>query len=260
MVKPRFKNDTFSTLHRLLESSRKTTQKSKLENQRLLTSNLCMFFIDTKSRLTYIAKSLESKVELLKSLDEKVVAKINIDAIEADIVQSDEIELKTKLTIHIINQLLLNKEHQESNVSARGTPRPDREGEGVTGLATPGIPEPRQLLASSSPSRSIRTGVRPKLQKMNLQRCNGDVTKFTSFWETFESTFHSNEGISDIDKFNYLQTLLEGPAAKAIQCLPMVEANYESAVEMLKERYGNKQKIISSHMDASLKHQNVVFS
>ena len=35
----------------------------------------------------------------------------------------------------------------------------------------------------------------------------------------------------------------------------MVEANYESAVEMLKERYGNKQKIISSHMEALLKLQ-----
>ena len=56
--------------------------------------------------------------------------------------------------------------------------------------------------------------------------------------------------VSDFVKFNYLQTLLEGPAAKAIKGLPMVEANYDSAVEMLKERYGNKQKIISLHMEA----------
>ena len=35
----------------------------------------------------------------------------------------------------------------------------------------------------------------------------------------------------------------------------MVEANYESAVEMLKERYGNKQQVMSSHMEALLKLQ-----
>ena len=41
-------------------------------------------------------------MELLKSLDEKVIAKIDVDAIETDIVQLDEIELKTKLIIHKI--------------------------------------------------------------------------------------------------------------------------------------------------------------
>ena len=85
----------------------------------------------------------------------------------------------------------------------------------------------------------MRNVIRPKLPKINLQLFNGDIIKFTSFWETFESIVHNNEYLSDIHKSNYLKTLLEGPAAKAIQGLPMVEANYESAVELLKERYGN---------------------
>ena len=48
---------------------------------------------------------------------------------------------------------------------------------------------------------------------------------------------------------------MEGPAAKAIQGLPIVEASYECTVELLKEGYGNKQKIISSHIEAFLKLQ-----
>ena len=192
---------------------------------------------DLKARLTYIAKSLESKVELLKSLDEKVVAKINVDAIEADIVQSDEIELKTKLIMHKINQLLLNKEREESNVSECGTPMPDREGEGLAGLAPPGTPEPRQLPASSSPSRSIRNGVRPKLPKINLHRFNGDVTKFTSFWGTFESTVHSNEDISDIDdRSNY----------RPISVLPFVSRVFEKLIYNQLYDYLDRNKLLFS--------------
>ena len=78
-------------------------------------------------------------------------SKIDFDAIETDIVQSDEKELKIKLIIHKINQLLFNKEREEPNVSARSAPRLDKEGEGVTGFATPWTPESRQLPAFSSP-------------------------------------------------------------------------------------------------------------
>ena len=42
---------------------------------------------ELKDSLTCIGKSLESKVEFLKSLDEKVIVKIDIDAIETEIVQ-----------------------------------------------------------------------------------------------------------------------------------------------------------------------------
>ena len=48
---------------------------------------------------------------------------------------------------------------------------------------------------------------------------------------------------------------MQGAAAKSIQGLPVIEANYESAVELLKERYDTKQKIIRSHMEELLKRQ-----
>ena len=107
----------------------------------------------------------------------------------------------------------------------------------------------------------MRNVSRPKLPKIDLQLFNGDTIKFTSFWETFEGIVHNNDNnnneyLSDVDKSNYFKKLLEGPAAQAIQGLPMVEANYESAVvELLKDRYGNQQKIISSCLEPSVKPQ-----
>ena len=36
-----------------------------------------------------------------------------------------------------------------------------------------------------------------------------ELTKWTAFWESFESAIHSNTELSDVEKFNYLNSLLE---------------------------------------------------
>jgi len=59
---------------------------------------------------------------------------------------------------------------------------------------------------------------------------------------------HSNPDLPVIDKFNYLNSLLEGTAARTIQGLTLNEANYDAAVQLLEDRYGKRQLIISEHM------------
>ena len=49
--------------------------------------------------------------------------------------------------------------------------------------------------------------------------------------------------------------LLEGAAAHSIQGVPLSEANYDNALELLKQRFGRPQQIITAHMDALLKVQ-----
>ena len=88
---------------------------------------------------------------------------------------------------------------------------------------------------------------------MVLPKFNGDVTKWTGFWESFDSAVNQSPDISKVDKFNYLHSLLEGTAASAIQGLTLSEANYDSALELLKGRFGNPQQIICAHMDELLK-------
>ena len=57
---------------------------------------------------------------------------------------------------------------------------------------------------------------------------------------------HKNPSISKVDKFNYLNSLLEGAARRAVQGLTLTEANYE---------HGRPQQIISAHMDELIKLQ-----
>ena len=56
-----------------------------------------------------------------------------------------------------------------------------------------------------------------------------------------------------MDKFNYLKSLLHGSAAETINGFSLTKENYCEAIKLLKERYGNKQVVISSQMDSLLK-------
>jgi len=64
---------------------------------------------------------------------------------------------------------------------------------------------------------------------------------------------HKNTDISKINKFYYLNSLLEAQASCTIQGLNLTELNYDSAVELLQMRFGNPQQIITTHMDELLK-------
>ena len=93
---------------------------------------------------------------------------------------------------------------------------------------------------------------RVKLPKISLPHFRGNLMKWTAFWDSFNSAVHLNDRLSDIDKFNYLRSLLEGTAFDAIAGLALSAANYGEAVDILKKRFGNRQLIISKHMESLL--------
>lgn len=90
-----------------------------------------------------------------------------------------------------------------------------------------------------------------KLPKLFLKKFNGNLTAWTTFWDLFESSVH-NSRLSEVDKFNYLHSLLEGSASEAISGLAITSANYEQAISILKKRFSNRQQIVSRHMDVLL--------
>ena len=81
----------------------------------------------------------------------------------------------------------------------------------------------------------------------------GNVTQWISFWDSFKSAVHDNQGITMIDKSHILIAQLEGVAARAIQGFAITKDNYTAAVELLRERFGKTQMIITAHMDEILK-------
>ena len=166
--------------------------------------------------------SLEEKLATLARLDEEILELVNEDELEGEIEQADVFKEKVQLVVIKLEQAI----------------RP------VTGTATtPGHTVP-PLPPPVHPAKV-------RLPKITIKKFNGDVTKWTTFWDSFESSIHDNSDLSG--KFNYLISLVEGPASEAISGLKLTATNYGEAVDILKKRFGCKQQIIAAHMDALLK-------
>ena len=116
----------------------------------------------------------------------------------------------------------------------------------------------RHLPIAATPAGSQSSRVR--LPKLQLRSFGGDLTKWTSFWESFESAVHNNEDLSEVEKFNYLTSLLERSAREAISGLALTAANCSEAVDTLKKRFGSKPQIVNKHMEDLLQVEGVTSS
>ena len=96
---------------------------------------------------------------------------------------------------------------------------------------------------------SIQSRSNAKLPKLRLDSFAGNPVHWHSFWDSFQSAVHNKSKPMDVDKFSYLRSLLEGPAAASIAGLTLTNENYVKAIEMLKDRFGNKQVITTGHME-----------
>ena len=75
-----------------------------------------------------------------------------------------------------------------------------------------------------------------------------DFLSSPSYWELFDAiTIDSLTTLTAVQKFSYLKTTLEGEPSTRIVNLEMTAANYNSAIEISKDRYGDKQFIIEAH-------------
>ena len=97
--------------------------------------------------------------------------------------------------------------------------------------------------------RDARRNDGVKLPKIVLRKFGGDPLDWKSFKETFEAAVHSSDSISNIEKFTYLKAYLDKSTLQAIEGFPLANENYAAAWQLLDERYGNEQLIISCHMN-----------
>lgn len=76
----------------------------------------------------------------------------------------------------------------------------------------------------------------------------GNYEDWVTFYDTFNSLVHSDENLSDTQKFHYLKSALVGQAATVQNSLSVSANNYIIAWDTLKSRYENKRLIIHQHI------------
>ena len=102
-------------------------------------------------------------------------------------------------------------------------------------------PESEFSSLSIHSSNNTSNKVEIKLPKLELFKFNGDMTIWQTFWDQFNSSIHSKEDISDINKFNYLHSFISDEARKMISELAPTSSNYKTTVDILQRRYGITQ-------------------
>lgn len=206
-----------------------TTKTTNEVNEILASASTTPLENEALMRLNVLIHQLDGKLKTLSELDEKILNEIKIEDIDKEIEESETISVKVteaKEKIEIMTRTQATTQNSEI---------------------------PSQVITSEQGASVTASQARTRLPKLNLPRFKGDITKWNTFWDCFNSAVHSNDALSTIDKFNYLNSLLEGPAARAIQGLTLTETNYQSATELLKERFGKTQQIITAHMDELLR-------
>ena len=91
-----------------------------------------------------------------------------------------------------------------------------------------------------------------KLPKIELPSFSGNYTEWTSFYDLFNASVHSNSSLKQAEKLNYLKSALKGEAFTLVKNLTITDANYENARDILEQRYANKRFIVRMHLDEML--------
>jgi len=142
---------------------------------------------------------LETKLKALGDIDQEILSLCSVEEIPQEIEESERYVEKI-----IVCQKRINNISQQNDGTTQETSNP------LAGLM--------QALPLGVPQQPMNQ-VKAKLPKLILPKFRGEVTTWTGFWESYKSAVHDNENISTIDKFNYLKSLLEGAASRAIQGL-----------------------------------------
>ncbi|XP_074657161.1 uncharacterized protein LOC141910324 [Tubulanus polymorphus] len=103
----------------------------------------------------------------------------------------------------------------------------------------------------STPKRYTSDIQKSTLPKLQLPKFDGNILNWQTFWGLFDAAVHSSSSFSDVEKFAYLKCqLLE--AKGCIDGLPLTEENYRTAIKLLKQRFGQSQKIEQGYLRALL--------
>ena len=200
-------------------------------------------------------KSLQTKYAALVDLNENILVLTEEDDYETEMVDTEDVMLDLKLKLQDFQKKmsadgdipppLLNPEEPPLGQ------QPSRDHSHSASDDSSATSRDRTYVSNSSVNSSQSSQFH-KLPKLSLPIFTGNILEWQTFWDSFESSVHHNDSLSDIQRFSYLRSLLQGDAARVIEGFPLTHTNYIQAVELLKERFGQEHQIVYAYMQGLL--------
>lgn len=91
-----------------------------------------------------------------------------------------------------------------------------------------------------------------KLTPLKIPKFHGTYESWPTFSGLFETLIIANQSLSDIQRMQYLKTVVEDEAERAIASLRITEENFQKAWTILKERFDNKRAIIDKQIKKAM--------
>lgn len=203
-----------------------------------------------QEELQTIETSLRQKLQTVTSIHEQILDSLgedDSDQIETEILDHDEytFNLQTKIkkvtTFRQVTFTNLNVNSLPFSVPVSGETS-------QTSSHTEFLQCTNPSNQSSAPPTTSHSSVYHRLPKLDLPRFDGDILQWPSFWDSYDSAIHSNLSLSNVQKFNYLKSSITGEASHTIAGFALTNDNYYRAVDLLQDRFGQKEKIIDTYM------------
>lgn len=106
---------------------------------------------------------------------------------------------------------------------------------------------------NTEPTRTV-----PKLPAIQLPKFSGDYKTWTSFHDLFVTLIHNNQNIPNVQKLYHLKSNLTDEAEQLLRHVTVTDANYQTAWEILKQRYENKRVLVNSQIQRLFNQGNIV--
>ena len=194
-----------------------TKLKSTRAGQRGATTKLLQKFEERweteetreTNELESLLETLKEKQELIRDLDRKILDDAAEEDMEKEILEGGEYNFNLDSKIRKIRKLLLA---QTSALNANAQSFDEQSHFSQTVNSAHNFTENSHIQGyhpSFVNSYSSGTGNNfHKLPKLDLPKFEGNVLEWESFWDSFDSAIHSNNTLSEVQKFNYLKSLL----------------------------------------------------
>lgn len=107
--------------------------------------------------------------------------------------------------------------------------------------------------AKSTPPELGSSGIsKTKLPNIEIPSFTGKYCEYVAFIEIFRSVIHNDRSLDNVQKLYYLRSFLRDQPYELIKNLPFISESYDEELKILEERYFNKYKIVSDHVNTLL--------
>lgn len=87
------------------------------------------------------------------------------------------------------------------------------------------------------------------IPKINLPPFSGDLLKWLPFIQGWDNSIGSAKNVPNRVKLSLLQQYVKTPAADTISYYSQFDENYEPALNALKSKYGDEERLIDIHIE-----------